>query len=335
MLNKINAYNLLNQATLIYHQCALSGQHEDFNLFVKNRKINKEIIDGYRIGYANNQNLITNWILSIPDAEEQKITMELAVEIGLVKNSRILGIGDTFKYRVMFPVINQDGQVIGFSSRALNFEYRPVFLNSIDSFIFNKSEIFFGMNLADFGIQLNDAVIIVEGVMDQISLHKNGFGNTVALMGTNLSPKAIECLIGSTKNIFLAFDSDKAGLAITERVNAQLARAGVIAYYVELSPHKDPDEFLRVHGANAFFPVLDNAIPFFDYLLDRIVPEILPEGLDQKLDLLNMAFEIFASLGTNLEATKRVIIFARTIGLKSEPEQVLNAYKQYLESRSE
>jgi DNA primase len=166
--------------------------------------------------------------------------------------------------------------------------------------------------------------------MDQIALHKHGFQNTVASMGTAISAWQVERLSSMTKNIYLALDSDAAGLAAMERANKMFAEKGVTPKYINFTPQKDPDDFLKANGAMAFQEKLDNAPVAFDVLLAQIIPDKLPEVLDRKLEIMNKAFEIISPLHEDLSATERVVTFAKRIGLKNDPTQIVKGYTDFL-----
>ena len=107
--------------------------------------------------------------------------------------------------------------------------------------------------------------------MDQIALYHNGFLNTVAVMGVALGNSSLERIIGLTKNVYLALDSDRAGFIAMERINKQLAEKGVVAKYLDFSPQKDPDDFLKIHGALALQEKIEKAIPAIDVLLNNLI----------------------------------------------------------------
>jgi DNA primase len=166
--------------------------------------------------------------------------------------------------------------------------------------------------------------------MDQIALYNNGFHHTLAVMGIALGAPSLERLLSLTKNIYLALDSDDAGLKAMERINRQFAEKGVVAKFLEFSPQKDPDEFIQAQGALAFQAKLDNAVPAFDVFLNKIIPLKLPEVLDRKLEILTSAFELMSPLRSHLAATERVVNIAKRLGLKSEPAQIVKNYEDFL-----
>ena len=327
------AKKILTKSAQLYRKTATTHKFSPYDDFIKKRGLSEEIAGVYNLGFAPAKNSICDYLGSIPNEKEKSFALSIAEELGLIKRDRNNNEAhyDTFRDRIIFPIWDQFGQVIGFTSRAIRDDQKAKYMNSVDSFIFNKRNILYGFHLAKNAIREMDAVILVEGNMDQVALYNNGFHHTVAVMGIALGAPSLERLLGMTKNIYLALDTDGAGFAAMERINRQLAANGVVAKYLEFSPQKDPDEFLQVQGKLALQAKIDDAIPAFDILLDKILPEKLPEVLDRKLEILNRAFEIMSPLRKHLAASERVASLAKRLGLKAEPAQIVKTYEEFLE----
>lgn len=327
------AKKILTKTAQLYRKTATTHKFPPYEDFIKKRGLNEEIASLYNLGFSPAKNSICDYLGSIPNEKERSFALSIAEELGLIKRDRHNQEShyDTFRDRIIFPIWDQLGQVIGFTSRAIREDQKAKYMNSIDSFVFNKRNILYGFHLAKNAIREKDAVILVEGNMDQIALYNNGFQNTVAVMGIALGTHSLERLISMTKNIYLSLDSDNAGFTAMERINRQLATHGIVAKYLEFSPQKDPDEFLQVQGPLAFQAKIDNAQPAFDILLNKLIPEKLPEVLDRKLEILNSAFEMISPLRSHLAATERVVGLAKRLGLKSEPAQIVKNYEEFLE----
>ena len=327
------AKKILAKTAQLYRKTAVTHKFPAYDDFIKKRGLNEEIATTYSLGFAQAKNSLCDYLGSIPNEKDRAFALSVAEELGLIKRDRSNSEVhyDTFRDRIIFPIWDQSGLVIGFTSRAIRDDQKAKYMNSVDSFVFNKRNILYGFHLAKNAIREKDAVILVEGNMDQIALYNNGFHNTVAVMGVALGAPSLERLIALTKNIYLALDSDGAGFSAMERINRQLAEKGVVAKYLEFSPQKDPDEFLQAQGAFALQTKLDNATPAFDVLLNKIIPEKLPEVLDRKLEILNLAFQMMSPLRSHLAATERVVGLAKRLGLKSEPAQIVKNYDEFLE----
>ena len=125
----------------------------------------------------------------------------------------------------------------------------------------------YGLHLAKSSIRSKDALILCEGNMDQITLFANGFENSVAIMGTALGDPSLQRILNLTKNVFLCLDNDQAGLKASERTNVQFMEQGVLPRYIDLSPHKDPDDFIQQEGKLEFQKRMDEAKTFLDFKL--------------------------------------------------------------------
>ncbi len=200
--------------------------------YLKQRKISPEIIDKFKIGYAPNSGL--KEYLNSSGIEDKILT-----DIGLInKNSR-----DYFYDRLIFPIHNITGKVIGFGGRALSSEQQPKYLNSPESQLFKKRENLYGLNLALSEIRKKQHIFVVEGYMDVIALHQAGISNTVAPLGTAISAEQIKNLWRFAKEISICMDGDSAGRCATTRV-AEFAlpilEPGYTLKFVTLPSDKDP-----------------------------------------------------------------------------------------------
>jgi DNA primase len=328
---------ILSKTAQLYRKMATTHKFFAYDDFIKKRGLDEEIANTYTLGFATSKNSLLDYLSSIADEKERSFALDIALELGLIKKDKDNPKNhyDTFRDRIIFPIWDHFGQVIGFTSRAIRDDQKAKYMNSPESFMFKKQNILYGLHLAKNAIREQDAVILVEGNMDQIALFHYGFKNTVAVMGIALGAQSLERLVHLTKNIFLALDTDGAGFSAMTRINAQLAEKGIVAKYLEFSPAKDPDEYLKTEGALAFQKKMDNALPAFDILLNKLIPEKIPEVLDRKLEILHQAFELVSPLQLNMAGTERVVTFARRLGLKAEPAQIINNYSEYFKAPRE
>lgn len=326
------AKKILTRTALLYRKTATSGNFAPYTNFIKNRGLDEEVATTFSLGFAPSRNSITDYLSSIPDPKDREFALSVALDLSIIRRDKNNpnAYYDTFRDRIIFPIWDQFGQVVGFTSRAIRDDQKAKYMNSVESFIFIKSNILYGFHLAKNAIREKDAAILVEGNMDQIALYHNGFTNTVAVMGVALGTNSLERLLSLTKNIYLALDSDRAGFIAMERINKQLAERGVVAKYLEFGPQKDPDDFLKAHGALALQEKIEKASTAFDVLLDKLIPEKLPEVLDRKLEILHKAFDVVAPLRGDLAATERVVSLAKRLGLKAEPSQIIKSYEDHL-----
>lgn len=329
------ALRVLQAAARLYKKIAIEKQPKNFNDFLKDRNINQESVTNYQLGYAEGNNVLVNYLNSIPE-KERDTAIKMALQLSLIReNKRGSGYYDFYRNRVIFPISDHAGKVRGFSSRAVLKDQKPKYLNSGESFIFDKGNILYGYNLAKTSIRAKNQVIVVEGNMDALMLHQFGFTNSVATQGVALSEGSIRLLSNMTKNIILAMDSDPAGIMAMTKINKALILADIIPKFIDFSPAKDPDEYLNTHGRIELAKKIEEAPTFLDFLINKAIPESIPESLDRKLEILNEVFTILSPLGENLMANEKAVLAAKSLSLQSSNEDIINAYKNYLAKNKE
>lgn len=201
---------------------------------------------------------------------------------------------DRFRKRVMFPIINIRGKVIGFSGRAMPGDDKAggKYVNTSDTPVYKKSENLFAMNFAKN--HCDERIILVEGNMDVISLHQAGFENTVAALGTSFTAEQAKLLSRYTKEIVLMLDSDAAGQKAVKRAGEILQNTGLEVRVVVVPDGKDPDEFIKKHGAARFKALLEGAVSEIEYKLLTAVEGIDVNQDDGKLQYLSKSAKIIA-----------------------------------------
>ena len=208
---------------------------------------------------------------------------------------------DRFRKRVMFPVIDIRGRVIAFSGRAMpgGDTAGGKYVNTADTPVYKKSDNLFGMNFAKN--HCAESVILVEGNMDVISLHQAGFENAVAALGTSFTPQQAKILSRYTKEVVLTLDSDAAGIKAAARAGEILKNTGLRVRVVSVPDGKDPDEFVRKHGASRFRAVLEDAVNEIEYKLLTAVGDIDVNSDDGKVKYISRAAEIIAESADSIE----------------------------------
>lgn len=322
---------VLAAAAKLYKKYAESGP-QLFTEFLKKRNLSAESVADFQLGFAPSNGMLKDYLEKI-EGKDGDFAVEVAKKIGLIRdNKHGKGHYDFYRDRVMFPVCDHSGKPRGFSSRAVLPDQKPKYLNSGESFIFDKGNILYGFNLAKKHIREADQVIVVEGNMDAVVLHQFGFKNSVATQGVSLSEISMKLLVNITKKIYLGMDSDPAGIKAMTRINADFLKMGISPKFVDYSPSKDPDEFLNEFGRLELTKRIEEAPSFLDYIIKTNMPEAMPEGTDEKLELLSKVFELIAPLSDGLLAKEKAISVAKSIGLKSSNEDITNEYLNFLES---
>lgn len=321
-------FRVLNAAARLYKKVAEEKTPENFKRFLNERKLNEESVKNFGIGYAPSQNAFSAYLKSLP-ADIQDKAVAIALDTGIIKEGK-WGHYDFYRDRIMFPVFDHAGQVRGFSSRAVLPDQKPKYLNSGESFIFDKGNILYGFNLARNHIRSLDSVIIAEGNMDVVMLHQYGFTQAVGAMGVALSSKSARLLSHMTKNIYLGLDSDEAGFKAMHRIHSEFLFFKILPKFLDYSPAKDPDDFLKEFGRIKLLERIEKAPLFIDYAFDRLIQSEKANTTDQKLAHLNTAFSWLAPLGNELSAKEKAISFAKKLGLQSTSEDISSAYEKFL-----
>lgn len=328
------AVRVLNASLKIYAKVA-EAKPEPYVNFIENRKLNQESIDKFHIGYSPGNNAFFYYLDKIPGADGD-FARKVAMEVGIVRyNEDRNSYYDFYRDRVMFPIHDHGGQVRGYSSRAVLPDQKPKYLNSGESFAFDKKAILFGFYFAKTSIRNNDRVILVEGNMDVIMMHQFGFNETVATMGTTLAEQSVRLLTNMTKNIYFGMDNDLAGKKAMQKYNADFLSMGVLPKLLSFAPSKDPDEFLLAEGRLALMERIEKAPILLDTLIAEVIPEKIPENTEVKLNALQRVFELVSPLKEHLSATERIVDAAKTLGLRSDSGTILEDYKTYLSRQKE
>ena len=219
------------------------------------------------------------------------------------------GFYDTFRDRLMFPIIDVRGDFIGFSGRALG-DRGVKYLNSRDTMVYNKGRNLFALNLAKKS--KSGYLILSEGNIDIVSLHQAGFDSAVASLGTALTPEQARLMSRYTNEVILAYDSDAAGQKASQRAIGILERLDMKVRVLHMEGAKDPDEFIRSKGPDAFRALLEGSEDQVDWRLNAITAKYDLHQPDQKVAFLKEATEMVAALPGQVE---REVYAIRVAGL--------------------
>ncbi len=238
---------------------------------------------------------------------------------------------DRFRNRIMFPIINIHGKVIGFSGRAMpgNEKQGGKYINTSDTPVYKKSHNMFALNYAK-AVCAKQA-ILVEGNMDVIALHQAGFETAVAALGTSFTEEQARLLSRYTKEVVLTMDADSAGEKATDRALEILDKVGVDIRVLRLPECKDPDEFIKKHGNARFQKLLDGAMNSIEYRLLTAAREIDLSAVDGKLKYLNKACEVLAALNDPIAVDLYTGRLATKYG--ASKERLLNVVKNAQDKR--
>ncbi len=287
---KNTVYDINREAARFYHNYLMSDDGKWALEYYQQRGLSLKTIKHFGLGAAPD-----SWDALINHLKGKGFTISDMVTANVVGVSQRGSYYDRFRKRAMFPIINIRGNIVGFSGRAMPGEDKQggKYVNTSDTPVYKKSENLFAMNYAKN--HCDERVILVEGNMDVISLHQAGFENTVAALGTAFTDEQAKLLSRYTKEIVLIMDSDAAGQKAVRRASEILQNTGLDIRVVVLPDGKDPDEYIKKHGAARFKALLEGAASEIEYKLLTAVEGIDITQDDGKLKYLARAAEIIAN----------------------------------------
>lgn len=239
----------------------------------------------------------------------------LLIQAGLVRKGKKGGVYDTFRNRLMFPVFDVRGNVIGFSGRILG-DGEPKYMNSPETPVFSKSRNLFAMNFAKKS-KLG-SIILCEGNVDVVSMHQAGFDNAVASLGTALTPEQARLISRYFNDVVIAYDSDGAGQKATARAIGILDKLDVRTRVLTLEGAKDPDEFLKKFGADALRNLLDRSEDRVDYTLRKMQDKYDLSTAESKLNFLQEAEAYVAAFPGRAERELYAMRLSEMVGVSAE-----------------
>ena len=294
--------------------------------YAAGRGMPKSILTKFGIGYAPD-----SWTALVDWLRSKGYTDQELRDSGLVTVSRKNGnLFDRFRDRLMFPIIDVRGNVIGFGGRIMNDKDKSAakYLNSPETLIFNKRKNLFALNLAKKS-KLG-YLILVEGFMDAIALHQYGFDCAVASLGTALTEDGANLLSRYTEQVVLIYDGDEAGQNATKRAIPILEKAGLQVKVLQMRDAKDPDEFLKKFGADRFKLLLEESSNRGEYQLNAIHKKYDLRDDDQKVKFLQESAELISSLGSSVQREVYGNRVAEEAGISGDAMklEVSRAYKR-------
>lgn len=267
--------------------------------YFKERGILQTTVEQFQLGYAPD-----SWDALTGEAQKQQYQEEFLTELGLAtrseKNDKLY---DRFRGRVMFPITNQVGKVVGFGGRVLTSEKQMAkYINSPESSIYHKSQVLYGLSHAKQHIRNEDLCILTEGYMDTIVLHQNGIQNVVASSGTALTQEQIRMIRRFTKNVLMIYDGDAAGVKAAMRGIDLLLQEGMNARVLVLPDNHDPDSYVTEHGSTAFQTIVkDGAQSFLDFKLNILQQDLSLSDPEQHAMIIRALASTLGHIPDNLQ----------------------------------
>ena len=298
------------QAARAFHRWLHGPEGAEGLRYLQKRGLAQRTLTNFGLGFAPNR-----WDGLITELAAQGYDKRDLLDAGLAVSSKDGRIYDRFRNRVMFPIIDVRGNVIGFGGRVMD-DSTPKYLNSPDTPVYNKSRNVFALNVAKSSKA--GRVILTEGYMDTIALHQAGFDNAVASLGTALTEEHGQLLARYFKEAVIAYDGDRAGIAAAQRAIPILEKAGLKVKVLQVRGAKDPDEFIKTYGREAFAKLLDQSENQVDYRLAQIQKKYDLNDDGQRVAFLQEAAGLVSSLHSAVEREIYGSHAAQTAGVTPE-----------------
>lgn len=305
-------YKVMELSSLLFQNNLITKEGEQARTYLEQRGLNEEAIKDFQIGLSLEKNQLYEFL------HQKKYEDQMLYQLGLTNQSNGNNY-DIFIQRIMFPIHNANGEVVGFTGRIyLPESSPPKYLNSKETIIFKKGNILFNYHRAKDAIRLKKQIILVEGNMDAIRMYHSGFKNTIALMGTSLTTTQIGLLKKLRAPILLMLDNDDAGNIATYQIGTLLEKENIPISVVRLSGEKDPDEYIIKNGVDAMEENLKNAISFLDF---KITYYKQNKNLKDSEELVTYIKKVLESMKDSTDQIKKEITLKKlsdTYGISLE-----------------
>jgi DNA primase len=316
---------LNKDAARFFYSVLHTSQGQAAIQYINKRGISKAMVTRFGLGAAPD-----SWTALYDAMTKKGYTRQELLEGGFIKVSRKneAMVYDTFRNRLMFPVIDVRGSVIGFSGRILG-DGEPKYLNSPETIVFEKSRNLFALNLAKK--TKTGMLILTEGNIDVVALHQAGFDGAVASLGTSLTEEQARLMARYTQQVVIAYDADGAGMKAAQRAIGILEKAGLDVRVLQMTGAKDPDEFIKKYGADAFDALLKKSEYHMDYRLMTLKKKHSLDTDEGRLKYLAEATDLLSRIDSAVQREIYGAKVAEAAGVSREA--VLNEVKKAFKKR--
>lgn len=305
---KEKIYKINEAVAELYHKTLYEPIAKPAQEYVKKRKLDNKTLVNFKIGYAPNQNILYRFLKEKGFNEEEILTSTLVKKYN---NNYI----DSFKNRLIFPILDVRNRVIAFGGRVLD-NSLPKYINSPDTIVYNKGRNLYGLNVAK-NSRL-DKIIMVEGYMDCVSLHQRGIPNAVASLGTALTENQGRLLRKYSEKVIISYDSDGAGQAATLRGLEILKNIGCDVRILQMEGAKDPDEYVIKYGNGRFNLLVENAISLVEFKVKVLKKNLNLENANDKIKFLKETAKLLQKIDSKIEQEIYIDKISKEYGISKE-----------------
>lgn len=324
---KERLYKLNNLVANYYRECLFrTNQGKKVINYFKKRGINDTSVEKYKLGYApSSWDALSNFL------KKKGYSCEELIKAGLIKKSKIEGkYIDYFRDRIIFPIFNLSGRVIGFGGRVLD-DSLPKYINSPETLVYNKGSNLYSLNFAKEDIRKKNYIIIVEGYTDVLVTQQYGFNNIAASLGTALTAKQIGLIKRFTNAVLIAYDADSAGNMATLRSLDLLVKAGLEIKVIDLPQGYDPADFLIKKGSETFQNLINRSLSLIDYKLKILYSKYSIKTIEGKVKVVKEILPTLSVMGDEDEVRAQTKKISEELKLSDEAIRIdLTKYKKGL-----
>ena len=303
-------YEINNDAKLFFYKNLLINDIP--KNYIKKRELNNSMINKFVIGYADGKNSLYRYLLSKGHQKDD------IIELGLVNQDKKGNLYDKFKNRLMFPIDDVRGNIIGFGGRTL-IDDKAKYMNSPQSLAYDKSKHIYGVSNLKNSTKVGK-IILVEGYMDVVSLTNYGFDFAIASLGTSLTHDQAKLIKRYCKNIYICYDGDSAGQNATSRAIEIFKEQDISPSIIVIPDNLDPDDYIKKYGNENFNKLIDNALDSTIYEYKKILQKYDVDDISEKIQLIDELSTLLSKLDREVIRNEYILKFSSE--LKIEPNSL-------------
>jgi DNA primase len=320
-------FDINKKTAQFYHRYLLESKDSVIaKKYLEKRGVDKSSIENFLLGYAP-----SSYSSLINAALKSRQNIELFEKIGLVRKDSYNKYRDWFRNRLMFPIFDVRGKIVGFGGRVLD-DSLPKYLNSPETVLFRKSSTLYGLNFSAKNIREKNKIVILEGYMDLIGLYQYGIKNVAATLGTALTNEHVNIIRRYANQVIVVFDGDTAGVNASMRTVELFLNSGLELKIVSLPDDLDPDEYVREYGAEKLNELFDNAIDGFKFQINTLIKSDKKLSTQEKKNVCAEVFRILEKVENRLE--QNYVIKLLSEKLKESEEDIKYEFERFVKSNT-
>jgi DNA primase len=313
-------YEVNEHASQFYALCLTKELGKRGTMYLEERKIDPEVLKQFRLGYAPSSGGLVRYL------RQKGVSVDTIAQAGLVSGNR-----EVFRDRLMFPIFNLSGRIIGFGGRSIDDHVKPKYLNSPETPVFKKGDVLYGIHQSKESMRALNEAILVEGYFDLLSLFQAGIRNVCAPLGTSLTEKQAVLISRYAKKSNILFDGDLSGMKAALRAIGLLINAQVDVYVTTLPDNTDPDVFLHTNGVDQLKEILAQAKDFFHFY--KSVSSV--ESVEQEVSLIKDLIQIISTINDPIRFDRYLKYAARVFNISTDALKTAMAGKETVVKNNE